>query len=470
MRTSLKPICTFFLFLFSFCFHAQPTNALSLSDKIYGLSKFWSEVNYNFVYLYKVDKQQWEAAYKRAIENIQHTTSDYQYYRELQRLCAVLRDGHTQVYLPENIEKQLMLYSFGEYRIVPMNVAGKVLITQINKSKSKEIPFGSEIVKVNGIPTQAYINESVKPYISVSTLHELNNKAAAFLFRGFEGERFNIEIRTPNGKIRSLTLTHAPTEEKDVFPDSMPSKPNFELKWLQNKIAYIGIHTFNDAEVVKSFEEKLPEIQAAKGIILDLRNNSGGSAKNAKNIAKYFIEGNLLYGERTYSREIIPTDRGIGSFLTAEDTLKGKPEWGLSAEDSKAYFKAYLGSKFHEYPYAPDTLAATVKLLMPTIVLTGNYTNSAAEDFLIFLDGQKRVKRLGEYTSGSTGQPLQIDLPGNATAWICTKRATFPDGREFVGVGIEPDILVERTTNDILYPLKYDSQLEKAEKYIMKIK
>jgi hypothetical protein len=38
-------------------------NTLSSDDKIYGLSKFWSDANYNFVYMYKIDQQKWNAAY-----------------------------------------------------------------------------------------------------------------------------------------------------------------------------------------------------------------------------------------------------------------------------------------------------------------------------------------------------------------------------------------------------------------------
>ncbi len=38
-----------------------------------------------------------------------------------------------------------------------------------------------------------------------------------------------------------------------------------------------------------------------------------------------------------------------------------------------------------------------------------------------------------------------VDLPGGGTFRVCTKRDTYPDGREFVGYGIQPDILVERT-------------------------
>lgn len=41
-----------------------------------------------------------------------------------------------------------------------------------------------------------------------------------------------------------------------------------------------------------------------------------------------------------------------------------------------------------------------------------------------------------------------LKLPGNGQARICTKRDKFPDGREFVGVGIQPDKLVYPTILD----------------------
>ena len=34
-------------------------------------------------------------------------------------------------------------------------------------------------------------------------------------------------------------------------------------------------------------------------------------------------------------------------------------------------------------------------------------------------------------------------------ARICTKRDTYPDGREFVGIGVIPDIEIEPTRQDI---------------------
>jgi C-terminal processing protease CtpA/Prc len=67
---------------------------------------------------------------------------------------------------------------------------------------------------------------------------------------------------------------------------------------------------------------------------------------------------------------------------------------------------------------------------------------------------------MGSNSFGSTGQPYMFDLPGGGTARVCTKQDTYPDGREFVGYGIRPDIEVKQTLNDYLQ--KKDACLERA--------
>ena len=60
----------------------------------------------------------------------------------------------------------------------------------------------------------------------------------------------------------------------------------------------------------------------------------------------------------------------------------------------------------------------------------------------------KRGKLVGEPTGGSTGQPLFFDLPGGGRARVCTKRDTYPDGKEFIGVGIQPHVRAHQTVAD----------------------
>ena len=57
----------------------QLPNKISKEEKVYGLSKFWQEVNYNFVYFSKVDKTEWDKLYLKLIGEVQETKNDYNF-------------------------------------------------------------------------------------------------------------------------------------------------------------------------------------------------------------------------------------------------------------------------------------------------------------------------------------------------------------------------------------------------------
>jgi C-terminal processing protease CtpA/Prc len=78
------------------------------------------------------------------------------------------------------------------------------------------------------------------------------------------------------------------------------------------------------------------------------------------------------------------------------------------------------------------------------------------------------MTKIGTNTFGSTGQPFSFSLPGGGSARICTKKDTYPDGREFVGYGIKPDIEIKPSFAD--YLKKNDIVLEKAIEYLKKNK
>jgi C-terminal processing protease CtpA/Prc len=60
------------------------------------------------------------------------------------------------------------------------------------------------------------------------------------------------------------------------------------------------------------------------------------------------------------------------------------------------------------------------------------------------------ISLIGEPSNGSTGQPVLFDLPGGGWGRVCAKRDTYPDGRDFVGIGVQPDVLVEPSLQDVL--------------------
>ena len=437
---------------------AQIPNSISKSEKVYGLSKFWQEVNYNFVYLNKIDKDKWEEDYRALIDEVQKTENDYQYYRLLQKLCATLKDGHTNVFLPDTVDKILNITYFGEYRLFMRNIDNKAIVTRTNLSKKDEIPIGTEVIKVNGVDTKTYLAKEVIPYISSSTDYVLLDEATWKMFQAPEGTSFDVTFQLPNGEIKELELVHTETTEKEVYPE-FEDRQLFEFKWIDDDIAYISLNSFSNPKIDTLFFEKLPELYKAKKLVVDLRKNGGGSTSIGRDILQYLTNDTILFGSAQQSRLHIPAYKAWGQWTALKDTVGN--QWAT---------QAYLSSRdsfYHYFPYEVDSISLKEKrLVVPTALLIGHGTASAAEDFLIYADNQVHMIKVGEPTFGSTGQPLLFDLPGGGSARVCTKKDTYPNGEEFVGYGILPDIEVRKSLEDYLEGT--DPVLEKAIDYLKK--
>lgn len=373
-------------------------NTLSKTEKIYGLSKFWQEANYNFVYLNQIDRKKWNQDYIDLIEQVQETENDYEYYRLLQRFCASLKDGHTNVYFPRAIDSIHYTTWFGDYRLVLTNINGKAIITQVNWSKKDEVPIGTEIIAVNGLPTKIYADKYVRPYIVSSTDFILENNTIAWLLQSPSQTRYDLKLKQPDGTLTTLQVTHAEVTEKEVYPP-FEDRGLFEFKWLDDGIAYVSLNSFGDPKIDSLFLVKLPELRKAKKLIVDLRYNGGGNTNIGTAILQYLTYDKELYGSATQSRLHIPAYKAWGNWVSPKDTLSGSQE---------------------HIRWAKQALLSA--------------------------------------------QPIFFDLPGGGSFRICTKKNTYPDGRPFVGYGIQPDVFVEKTLKDFMNNL--DPALDKAIQYL----
>ena len=454
----MKKTFVLLLIIFSNLTYGQIPNELSNEEKIYGLSKFWQEVNYNFVYLNKVNRTEWDNRYKTLITEVQNTQNDYEYYRLLQKFCALLKDGHTNVWFPKEIKDNIFTNEFGDFKFILSNIDGKAIITKVSKGKKDELPIGTEIVKVNGMTTNRFIKQNVKPYISSSTEHILNDRSIEYLLEGYKGSTFDLELKLPNSKIKSLEVTLNKSKEQELYPQEETNL--FEFKWLKKDIAYVALNSFTSWEIMDMFSDKLPEIRKAKKLIIDLRKNGGGEGNIGREIIKYLTKDTILYSSKSKSRLHIPTYKAWGKYSKVGDTLKS--DW------QKQAYLSYKDEFYYNFPYQPYSTSNLdiTRIEIPTVILIGHNTASAAEDFLIYADNQENMTKIGEPTFGSTGQPMIFDLPNGGYGRVCTKKDTYPDGRVFVGYGIKPDIEIKTTLTD--YMDNKDPVLEKAIEYLNK--
>ena len=177
-----------------------------------------------------------------------------------------------------------------------------------------------------------------------------------------------------------------------------------------------------------------------------------------RELIKYLTKDTMLYSAKAQSRLHIPTYKAWGKWKSANDTLQ--------EGSGKQFYLAYHDRLYHEFPYHPyNTSSMDInRIEIPTVILIGHNTASAAEDFLVYAHNQDHMIKIGEPTNGSTGQPFFFELPGGATARICTKKDTYSDGSEFVGYGIQPDIFVRPTLMDFFNG--NDPALQKAIEYL----
>lgn len=432
----------------------QVDTTLTNEKKLYGLSLFWQEANYNYAYFDNVPQLNWDSAYQAFIPQVLATRNNFEYYRILQKFCALLQDGHTNVFLPNYLSQKRVRRSFGDIKIELKNFNGKPIVIN-NATITKDIiPLGSEITAVNQMPVQQYIQQYVRPYISQSAAYIIDDWCADYLLESFVGDSLFVEYLKPNGIKQSRWLKAE--VKQGVNWNKAYSITLFKAHELENDILKLDINSFNDIKIVDTFITALPLVEKAKAIIIDLRENGGGNSGNSAALLSYFTDSAFIKGSAWSTREHRAANKAWGFY--AKQNNNEKSEWAnknRSYHDGKVWYDGGRSSFINSAPLNKRMSK------IPLVVLLGHQTASAAEDFLIMLDGLPgRATTIGEPSFASTGQPLTFFLPGGGNARICTKRDTYPDGRIFVGKGIQPDIIISQTISD--YINNKDVVLEKA--------
>lgn len=388
---------------------------LSPAEKVAGLSRLWAEVKYNFANFDLVPDVDWDALYLETLPRVQATTSTLEYYRVLMELAARLRDGHTNVYPPRELRDAVYALPALRTRLVE----DRVLVVEVldPELEADGLTPGLEIVAIDGAPVHDYAESRVRPYQSASTSQDLDVRTYDYmLLAGAAGTVVELTLGDPDG---TTSIRPVPRLDREVRDALTPDTEPVEIAMLPGNVAHVKLRTFGTDETADRFDQALPELRRAAAWILDLRDNGGGSSS-----VGWRILGHL-------------TDRPFPT--SSWRTRQYRPAfraWGFA--EGRYEEQDNVWESVDPEPYSK-----------PVAVLTGPRTFSAAEDFAVSFDVMDRGLLVGEATGGSTGQPLFFTLPGGGSARVCTKRDTYPDGRDWVGRGIQPDVLVRPGVEDV---------------------
>jgi hypothetical protein len=176
--------------------HTPFRDNLPDDEKLAGLSKFWSEVRYNFGYPEKLVELDWDHLYVTTIPKVLATKSTAEYYQEMMRLCARLGDGHTNVYGPNqlNLTKPPMRTGLVEGHVMILDARSPSL-------EARDIRAGVEILEVDGVPAMEYARRDVEPYQSASTPQDRENRTFWYGFlQGPPAKTVRLKLRDAAGK------------------------------------------------------------------------------------------------------------------------------------------------------------------------------------------------------------------------------------------------------------------------------
>jgi carboxyl-terminal processing protease len=205
----------------------------------------------------------------------------------------------------------------------------------------------------------------------------------------------------------------------DIAAKSLSTKPRQEARVLPGGFVYLRFDAFDTADR-RWLSDQLKTNREAPGVVIDLRRNPGGGT----------ISMGITIGE-FFERSV-----DCGTFITRGGYRGGKSSWQIGSA-------RYRGR---------------------VVVLVDGATGSAAEIFAAVLQEHGRATIVGRKTAGAVLASWFHGLPDGGELQLSREDYVTPKGRRLESVGVEPDVKVARTVEDVR--AGRDTDLEAAVKVL----
>ena len=353
----------------------------------------WVNIKNNY-YNPNLNKQNWAKWKKRYLNKIK-TQEDA--YVAINSMIASLDDSYSKFLSEEEFKEQNSAINSKLYGI-GINIAsysGKIYIANVIENAPAyiaDIRTGDIILKVNGTNTNGVSIYEVAKLIR----GEVNQPLTLELLRG--NDKFVKVLKRQEIKIKTI-----------------------ESKKLTDKIGYIRISSFIGQDTPKDFVLALNKLSDTKGLIVDVRGNSGGLFQNAIIISNLFMKtGNIVS---------VVARTGKTNVYNAKDE-------GCIYEN-------------------------------PIVVLIDSNSASSSEILASALRDNKRATLVGTKTFGKGLVQKVFSMPNKTGMNLTIAKYLTPNGTDINKNGITPDYTVTLSHDDFIN--NNDSQLNYAKTYLEKM-
>lgn len=367
--------------------------------------RLWRALDYAYPY-FEVKGVDRGALYAAYAPEAAAADSAEAYWRVVAHMLAELDDGHTGLLSPS-------VRAGRRYFATCRAIGGAIVVDQVGPTaRAAGLARGDVVLAVDGRPVEDAL-AALSPILRAGATPQHRRAKAAFSALSTTGETLRVTVSGPTGE-RTVTLTWPGDPLPSQTPPAATSAPRITGQRLPSGLGLIRIPDFEAAagrDPVADFDAALDALWDAPGIILDLRGNGGGSTFIADRIAGRFFGQAFTYGRDEF-RARLPQRGWRGHF------------------------------DYRVTPRAP-VYAGSVVLLMDEL----NF--STAEQFIVALADSGRATTVGRPTAGGSGNPVTFPLPGGGLARFSTGAFYRNDGSPIEGLGIEPQLTVAWTVEDL---------------------
>lgn len=428
-------LLNFLLFLFSFSSMAQTLVAAKKAGKPdattirrQSFEKVWNTINEKH-FDPTFGGIDWQKARRTFEPQAMMAKTDAEFHGVLNKMLRELKLSHFAVFMPP-VEAKTTESRAGATGIELKMLNGLAVVCRIQTASTAEnsnLKTGFVVKKIGGktisellAPLEKYFAGRALPEAQKRLYQERNLLA---VINGNAGTNAKIEVLDEKNQTRIFDVPRAArkAEMSLAVGNFPPQEVVFEAKRLAHNIGYIRFNMWIMPQMAK-IREAIRSMNAAAGIVFDLRGNPGGIGGMATGVA------GLLVKEQT----------SLGTMKSRENEIK-----------------------FIVYPQS-STYDGKV------IVLTDYGSASTSEVFAAGLQEIGRAKIVGETTAGAVLPSVFDRLPTGAIFQYVVSDYKSPKNILIENRGVIPDLEIKQTREALLKGR--DLQLEKAIEQITKEK
>ncbi len=418
------------------------------------------------------DKAFYETYFEKAVLGIKDSMSEKSFRVYCKQLIEELHCGHTEVMGSKAYNKAISKAKLNYSPYIFLPVQDKLfVIANLNKKQDSLVPKGVEVKSLNTISVDSLMRYcrrfiSTDGYNQTSKYHYVQ-LGFNTLYPSLFGRPDTIQMEYQEGnttkehrytafKVKNIPPIPLKKEEDSLFKSHKKAGVRYREVGSENRLFILKMDKFANSSYNKVYRRvfKKLEKENTQHLVLDLRNNGGGSLANAYKLLGYFMDS--VYTQTLYTRvKNYPEKKHTRGNLTFKLTRSIFSVIGKKTSRQDTDYYAYTIKIAKKHHYSGN---------LYVLINGGSFSASCLVG--AYLKGRKNTVFLGEESGGAAegcnaGITPYYTLPNTGIRLrVPAFRVVHDLNPKLTGHGIVPDYPMVYSFKDLI--TRKDLELKKV--------